>query len=271
MCGICGIYHFRNNQIVEAEQLRLMNDRLVHRGPDDAGDYISPDRKLGLAHRRLSIIDLSSLGRQPMADSSGRRQIVFNGEIYNHLDLRRVLEQKGHHFRSRTDTETVLRLYREYGIDALKQLRGMFALAIWDEERGELTLARDRIGIKPLYYTIQNGTLIFASEIKAILAHPAVSAELDPEALYHYLTLAAAPAPLTMFAGVKKLPAGFWMRVDGSGKITYHRWWDAVREAPLLDSDESVISQGILTHLRDAVKLTHDFRCAVWRVPFGRN
>ncbi len=131
--------------------------------------------KLGLAHRRLSIIDLTSSGHQPMADPSGTLQIVFNGEIYNHLDLRRALEQKGYSYRSHSDTETVLHLFREYGIEALKQLRGMFALAIWDENRRELTLARDRIGIKPLYYTIQNGILIFASEIKAILAHPLVS------------------------------------------------------------------------------------------------
>lgn len=264
MCGICGVYNFQSSSAVEAEILDRMSDRLAHRGPDDAGNYVSPDRKLGLAHRRLSIIDLTSSGHQPMADPSGKWQIVFNGEIYNHLDLRCALEQKGYPYRSHSDTETVLHLFREYGIEALKQLRGMFALAIWDENRRELTLARDRIGIKPLYYTIQNGILIFASEIKAILAHPLVSPALDPEALYHYLTLAAAPAPLTMFAGIKKLPAGYWMRIDGNGKVTYTRWWDAIRNQPTLDGDETTIAQGILTHLRDAVK-SH----MISDVPFG--
>ncbi len=264
MCGICGVYHFQSSGAVQLELLDRMSARLAHRGPDDAGNYISPDHKLGLAHRRLSIIDLSSSGRQPMAEPSGRLQIVFNGEIYNHLDLRRRLEQNGCLYRSHSDTETVLHLFREHGTEAFRQLRGMFALAVWDEDRRELTLARDRIGIKPLYYTIQNGTLIFASEIKAILAHPLVSPELDPEALYHYLTLAAAPAPMTMFAGIKKLPAGYWMRIDGTGKITYTRWWDAIRKAPLLEDDESTISQGILAHLRDAVN-SH----MIADVPFG--
>ena len=264
MCGICGIFHYQGSGAVETGQLVKMSERLIHRGPDDAGTYLTSDRKLGLGHRRLSIIDLSVAGRQPMVDSTGRFQIVFNGEIYNHLDLRRTLLAKGCHYQSQTDTETVLNLYRECGIDALRQLRGMFAFAIWDEERRELTLARDRIGIKPLYYTLQNGTLIFASEIKAILVHPQVSAQLDPEALYHYLTLAAAPAPMTMFAGIKKLPAGFWMRVETGGKITYTRWWDAIRNGALLEDNEAVISRGILDHLRDAVK-SH----MIADVPFG--
>lgn len=264
MCGICGIYHFQNSRTAEPEQLRRMSDRLAHRGPDDSGTYLSPDHKLGLGHRRLSIIDLSPAGRQPMPGSDGNLQIVYNGEIYNHLDLRQSLEAKGPRYKSHTDTETILHLYREHGIEALKQLRGMFALAIWDEYLGELTLARDRIGIKPLYYTIQDGSLIFASEIKAILTHPLVSPAIDPQALYHYLTLAATPAPHTMFAGIKKLPAGYWMRVDGNGKITFTRWWDAIRNQPMLDDDEAAISRGILDHLRDAVK-SH----MISDVPFG--
>ncbi|MBK7092620.1 MAG: asparagine synthase (glutamine-hydrolyzing) [bacterium] len=264
MCGICGIYHFKNNRIVESDQIQRMNERLAHRGPDDSGTYFSPDRKLGLGHRRLSIIDLSPAGHQPMEHSAGNLQIVYNGEIYNHQHLRQTLEKQGHSYMSHSDTETILNLYQEYGIEALKHLRGMFALAIWDHERNELTLARDRVGIKPLYYTIQDGTLIFASEIKAILSHPLVSAEIDPQALYHYLTLAAAPAPLTMFAGIKKLPAGYWMRVDGSGRITYTRWWDAIRNQPMLDDDEATISRGILDHLRDSVK-SH----MISDVPFG--
>jgi asparagine synthase (glutamine-hydrolysing) len=264
MCGICGIFHFQNNGNVEDELLDRMTDILAHRGPNDRGTHISADRRLGLGHRRLSIIDLSAAGHQPMSDPSGRFQIVFNGEIYNHLELRRDLEAAGHLYRSRSDTETILKLYGSKGIEALKQLRGMFALAIWDSEKGELTLARDRIGIKPLYYCVQNGTLIFASEIKAILAHPQISAEIDPEALYHYLTLAAAPAPLTMFSGIKKLPAGYWMRIDRSGKITITRWWDALREGSLFAPDEESISRGILDHLRDAVK-SH----MISDVPFG--
>ena len=264
MCGICGVFHFQKSAEVEIDLLTRMTDSLAHRGPDDSGSYISENRRIGLGHRRLSIIDLSSSGHQPMADSSGRLQIVYNGEIYNHRELRADLVKRGHRYRSSSDTETILNLYREIGTDGFKQLRGMFALALWDEEKQELTLARDRIGIKPLYYTIQDGTLIFASEIKAILVHPAVSAEIDPEALYHYLTLAAPPAPSTMFAGIKKLPAGFWMRVDMSGKVTYTRWWDALRSEPLLEADEEAISSGILTHLRDAVS-SH----MISDVPFG--
>lgn len=241
-----------------------MNDRLAHRGPDDSGTYISPDRKLGLGHRRLSIIDLSPAGHQPMEHSDGSLQIVYNGEIYNHKSLRQELEKSGYCYRSHSDTETILNLYQKHGIQALKHLRGMFALAIWEQSSGELTLARDRVGIKPLYYTIHDGTLIFASEIKAILTHPLVSPALDPEALYHYLTLAAVPAPHTMFAGIKKLPAGYWMRINGNGKITCTRWWDAIREQPMLDDDEAAVSQGILDHLRDAVK-SH----MIADVPFG--
>ncbi|MGB5106928.1 MAG: asparagine synthase (glutamine-hydrolyzing) [Candidatus Zixiibacteriota bacterium] len=264
MCGICGIYHFQNNHAVDREIIRRMSDRISHRGPDDSGEYISSDGKLALGHQRLSIIDLSSAGRQPMADSSGRLQIVFNGEIYNHRQLRATLESKGYVYRTHTDTETVLNVCRDLGIAGLNRLRGMFAFALWEEDKGELTLVRDRIGIKPLYYTIQNGMVIFASEIKAILVHPEVSAQLDPEALYHYLTLAAAPAPMTMFAGIKKLPAGFWLRVDRKGKLTLTRWWDAVRNQPMLEDDEAGIAAGILRHLRDAVE-SH----MISDVPFG--
>ncbi len=264
MCGICGIFQYQNQGVVEPEVLNRMTDLLAHRGPDDKGTFISPDRFLGLGHRRLSIIDLSAAGQQPMSGCGGRFQIVYNGEIYNHRELRHDVEAKGHSYHSQTDTETILKLYSLYGIESLKRLRGMFALAIWDAEKAELTLARDRIGIKPLYYTLQNGRLIFASEIKSILSHPAISAQIDPEALYHYLTLAAAPAPMTMFAGIRKLPAGYWMRVDSEGVVTYTRWWDAIRDGVMLDASEEEIVRGILDHLRDAVK-SH----MVSDVPFG--
>ncbi len=264
MCGICGIFHFQNSQTIDRDALTRMSDTIRHRGPDDSGEYVSADQRLGLGHRRLSIIDLSTSGRQPMSDWSQNLQIVYNGEIYNHRELRQTLTASGYLYKTQTDTETILNLYHQAGTSSLNRLRGMFAFAIWDESKGELTLVRDRIGIKPLYYTIKDGMLIFASEIKAILAHPSVSAQIDPEALYHYLTLAAAPAPMTMFAGIKKLPAGYWLRVDRNGKITMTRWWDAIRKEPMLEANEQSLAAGILEHLRDAVK-SH----MISDVPFG--
>ena len=155
--------------------LARMRDSMVHRGPDDGGSWRSPDGGVGLAHRRLSIVDLSTTGHQPMANEDETIWITFNGEIYNHIALRSELEGKGHRYRSRTDTETILHLYEEEGPQCVRRLQGMFAFAIWDAPRNELFLARDRIGIKPLYYAVRPDGFLFASEIKALLEHPAIS------------------------------------------------------------------------------------------------
>src|SRR5262249_38070077 len=233
MCGICGVYEYAAaSPSVSDELIDRMRDSMTHRGPDDAGTYVSRDRRTGLGNRRLSIVDLSPAGHTPMPNEDQTVWITFNGEIYNHEKLRPRLIERGHRYRSQTDTETVIHLYEEYGSDFVRHLDGDFALALWDEKTRELILARDRIGVKPLYYSIAGGRLIFASEIKAILRHPGVSRELDEEALYHYLTFLTTPAPGTLFAGIAKLPAGCLLICDSNGAVKIARYWDAIVEHP---------------------------------------
>jgi asparagine synthase (glutamine-hydrolysing) len=184
MCGICGAFHFSAQRDVELPTLEAMNRQIVHRGPDDDGFHL--DGNVGLAMRRLSIIDLAQ-GHQPIANEDGSLWIVYNGEIYNHRELRALLQQKGHRYRSHTDTETIVHLYEEYGRNCVRHLQGMFAFAIWDSRRRVLFVARDRLGIKPLYYRYTKDFLVFASEIKALLAHPCVHAEFNRKALPEYL------------------------------------------------------------------------------------
>src|SRR5262249_20760538 len=169
MCGIFGAYHYGRADTVASELLGRLRDTMSHRGPDDAGTWIGPDGSVGLAHRRLSIVDVSPDGHQPMANEDGSICITFNGEIYNHLKLRPWLEERGQRFRSRSDTEVILHLYEEFGSGCVDHLDGMFAFAVWDQPHRRLLLARDRLGVKPLYYTRQQGMILFASEIKALL------------------------------------------------------------------------------------------------------
>src|SRR2546430_13198464 len=184
MCGITGAYSFgRSDSRITTALLEGMSQRLAHRGPDQQGTYLTPDRRLGLGFRRLAIIDLSEAGHQPMANEDGSIRIVFNGEIYNHAEYRASLEAQGHVYRGRSDTETILHLYEEFGLECVHKLRGMFAIALWDQGRSRLWLVRDRIGIKPLYYTIKDGVIIFASQIKAILEYPGIQREIDDQAL----------------------------------------------------------------------------------------
>lgn len=257
MCGICGVFSYGHPAADNRDVIVRMRDRMTHRGPDAAGAWTSPDGTLALGHRRLSIIDLSAAGHQPMSNEDGSLRIVYNGEIYNHTELRRGLEARGHRYTSRTDTETLLHLYQEYGPAMLDRLRGMFAFAIWDERRRRLFLARDRVGVKPLYYAIRDGTFLFASEIKALAAHPAFTPDLDLDAVYHYLTFATSPAPSTLFAGVHKLPAGHWMTVDADGTTHMERWWD-LADAPAPDSallaSEEAAAARILELLTDSVR-----------------
>ncbi|MBV9839816.1 MAG: asparagine synthetase B, partial [Solirubrobacterales bacterium] len=179
---MCGILSTNGSFPTDVEIAESMRDSMVHRGPDDGGVWRSPDRRVTLAHRRLSIVDLSSAGHQPMSNEDGTVWITYNGEIYNHAALRAELEDAGHRYRSHTDTETILHLYEQEGPRCVERLQGMFAFAIWDSRRGELFLARDRLGIKPLYYAMPAGGFVFGSEIKALLEHPAISADLDEEA-----------------------------------------------------------------------------------------
>jgi asparagine synthase (glutamine-hydrolysing) len=238
MCGIVGVLGTRDGRI-DADLLSRMRDTMSHRGPDGSGTWVDAGRRVGLAHRRLAIVDLSEAGAQPMATDDGKLRIVYNGEVYNHADLRADLEARGYRFRSRTDTEVILLGYREWGERLLDRLVGMFAFAIWDETAQHLFLARDRIGVKPLYFTMPRGDFLFASEIKALLADPALDREMDPAAAWHYLTFVVPPAPLTMFRGIYKLPAGHRISVRSGEAPRVSRWWDP-KDAPASDFDASL-------------------------------
>jgi asparagine synthase (glutamine-hydrolysing) len=225
VCGIAGIFNL-NGVPVSGVTLRKMTDAIAHRGPDGEGFYI--DGCIGLGHRRLAIIDPSPAGHQPMVTRDGRYILSYNGEIYNFQELRVELEARGYQFHSRTDTEVVLYAYAEWGEKALDRFNGMFAFAIWDKQQRELFLARDRYGIKPLYYTVQGSCLVFGSEVKAILAHPAYQIALDKEALLEYFTFQNFFTDRTLFQGVHLLPAGTYIRVatDITQPTKPHYYWD---------------------------------------------
>src|SRR4051794_17431459 len=205
MCGICGKLYTDGARHVSRATIQSMSASILHRGPDDEGFYVSGP--VGLGFRRLSIIDLSS-GHQPIANEDGTVWIVFNGEIYNYQELRGYLEAKGHSFRTRTDTEVIVHLYEESGERCVEQLRGMFAFAIWDATQRKLFLARDRVGIKPLYYCHGEESLVFGSEIKAILADPEAQPELNLAGIDRFLSFYFMPGPETMFRNIRKLPPG---------------------------------------------------------------
>src|SRR5216683_2053979 len=254
MCGICGVWEYgatRGN--VDRELIVSMRDVMTHRGPDDAGDLIFDDARGGFGFCRLSIIDLSPAGHQPMRGCTDRVWMVFNGEIYNHAELRAGLEQKGHTYASHTDSETILHLYEERGPDFVHEIEGDYAIAIWDADREQLVLARDRAGVKPLYFHQQNGRFIFASEIKAILEHPSVTPEVNEEALYHYLTFVTTPAPQTLFHGVQKLPAGHMLVVNRVGTACIKQYWDALPPAVPIVRTEEEHQKNILKLLRASI------------------
>ncbi len=221
MCGICGFLSLKGLDANSKAGLDRMVLSMSHRGPDDSG--IFSDNFVALGFKRLSIIDLHT-GRQPIANEDGRFQMIFNGEIYNYQQLRRELQSKGHRFRTQTDSEVVVHLYEDMGMDCVKKLRGMFGFAIWDTREKRLFLARDRFGIKPLYYTQVNDLLIFASEVKAILEHPAVNAQLNTKVLPHYLTFQYVPDPETIFQGIYRLRPGHHLTMDSKG-VHISRYW----------------------------------------------
>ena len=230
MCGIAGLFCYGTSLRVDEALLTRMRDTMVHRGPDGAGNWISPDGRVGLAHRRLSIIDLSTSAAQPMPNEDETIWVTFNGEIYNHAGLRKELVAAGHRFRTdHSDTEVILHGYEQWGIDGLlARIEGDYAIGLWDGNKDRLFLFRDRIGVKPLYFSLQSGVILFASEIKAILANPAVTRDVEPVAMYHYLSFLTTPAPMTMFKGIYKLPAGTLIDIGRDGKLSAKRYWDAV-------------------------------------------
>lgn len=222
MCGIAGKLLFDSAAPVSEREIRAMIETIVHRGPDGNGVHL--DRNVGLGHCRLSIIDLNA-GSQPMANEDGAVWIVFNGEIYNFKQLRDQLEAKGHNFRSHSDTEVIVHLYEDLGTDCVKQLRGMFAFAIWDRKQQALFIARDRVGIKPLYYCQSDKAFWFASELKAILADAAVERDVDCSSLRRFLAFNYAAGDGTLFQSIKKLAPGHWLQVKG-GQVTLRQYWD---------------------------------------------
>lgn len=257
MCGIVGAISF-NNFTITSDYLIPMRDTMLTRGPDGAGLWISPNHKVGLAHRRLSIIDLSTSAAQPMSTYDGSLWLTFNGEIYNHREIRAELKALGHNQwkTDHSDTEVILHAFAEWGIDCLHKFRGMFAFALWDERKQELWLVRDRIGIKPLYYSFHHNRLTFASEIKALLQDPEQERAVDEESLFYYLSFFTTPAPRTLFAGIQKLEPGTWLKISRDGKMTKQRYWDVWDHvSPLKNASEAEIAERISSELRTAVKL----------------
>ncbi len=222
MCGIVGKLYIDPSRSVSRGEMASMAGVLSHRGPDGEGIWV--DGSIGLAHRRLSIIDLRAVASQPMSNEDGTVWVTFNGEIYNFHELRKELESHGHVFRTNSDTEAIVHAYEQYGRDCLRYFRGMFAFAVWDKKTRTLFVARDRVGKKPLFYWSDGRQFLFASEIKALLADVSVPVEVDPVSLDHYLAFGYIPAPLTAFAGIRKLPAAHWLEIR-DGKTEIGRYW----------------------------------------------
>jgi asparagine synthase (glutamine-hydrolysing) len=265
MCGICGVWEYgKTHGDVERDLIVRMRDEMQHRGPDDAGELIFDSARGGLGFRRLSIIDLSEAGHQPMHGCTDQVWLVFNGEIYNHASLRKGLEERGHVYASQTDSETILHLYEERGLDFVHDIEGDYAIALWDAKLEQLVLVRDRIGVKPLYFYQKDGRFIFASEIKAILQHPSVTPEVDENAMYHYLTFMTTPPPSTLFRDVQKIPAGHMLKVGRDGAINMKQYWDALPANGVEARSEEEHKAEILRLLKESIhkRMMSD-------VPFG--
>ncbi len=256
MCGIVGVYHqSKTLQTSDLGVLKRMTDVIQHRGPDDEGHWQSANRKCGLGFRRLSIIDLSAAGHQPMTSPDSRFTIVFNGEIYNHSILRTDLESRGFKYRSRTDTETILYGFETYGPDFLQKMVGMWAIALWDDVKKELFCARDRIGVKPVYYYHKNGVFIVASEIKSILQHPEVRSELDLSELPNYLCFSMSSEHSSLFKDIHKLPAGHFLIIGSDGELRIRQYWSPLRpDTELSQLSQQETQDHIMVLLRQAVK-----------------
>lgn len=256
MCGIAGLMSLTGRPLERPYQVRTMMDRLVHRGPDEAGTYINRTGMVSLGHRRLRIIDLES-GRQPLGNEDGSVMVVFNGEIYGFQALRRSLQERGHRFRTKTDTEVIVHLYEEEGIESLARLKGMFAMAIWDDRAGTLLLARDRVGKKPLYYAFHRGTALFASELHALAAVPGLSKELDELALDQYFTFGYIPAPRTIYRHVRKLEPGHFLLLTSQGSAGPRAYWTPQTQGwnNYVSGDPEGMKEELIRRLRAATEL----------------
>ena len=263
MCGIAGIFNTRNEDIPQIELINRMTDAITHRGPDESGVHLEPG--LALGHRRLSVIDIAS-GQQPLFNADRSAAIVFNGEIYNFMQLRPELEALGYRFTTNSDTEVILHAWQAWGSQCVQRLRGMFAFAVWDQKRRHLFLARDRLGIKPLYYALlPNGHFVFGSELKALLPHPALPRERDPMAIEDYFAYGYIPEPRTIFSGVRKLPPGHTLLIEKGQTLLprTNQYWDIPFTDSGLATQDSAQSE-LIGRLREAI----DIRL-VAEVPLG--
>jgi asparagine synthase (glutamine-hydrolysing) len=260
MCGIAGVFYF-NGRAAEPTTVKAMTDAIKHRGPDGEGVYV--DGPIGLGHRRLSIIDLSSVAGQPLCNEDGTIYVTFNGEIYNFVALRAELEARGHVFRSMSDTEVIVHSYEEWGTDCANRFNGMFAFGVWDTRRQMLWLVRDRLGVKPLFYACSSDQLLFGSEIKALLAHSGVDRAIDYEALAYFLALNYTPAPWTLFANIRQLLPGQSLIVNLSGQIQLSTYWDLVYDETGHTSEKQAIEE-FSALLEDSIRLR-----LMSDVPFG--
>jgi len=249
MCGIAGAYYFNDKQVAQQDVLKKMCDTLVHRGPDAEGFFCEKNTSLG--QRRLKIIDLEG-GKQPMFNEDGQVAIVFNGEIYNFLELKQELTNKGHVFSNRSDTEAIIHAYEEWGEDSVRHLRGMFAYVIWDKRKKQLFMARDRIGKKPLYFYRDKEKFVFASEIKAILQHPDIDKEIDSCAVMDYFMLGYVPGEKSIFKNIRKLKAGHFGVINSQG-VKIHEYWD-IAFSPIVEAQDEA-KEGILKELDEAVRV----------------
>ncbi len=251
MCGITGIFNFQRKNSIDKALLKRMTDILIHRGPDSSDYYW--DSYCGLGHRRLSIIDLSSKAKQPMCNEDKSIWIVFNGEIYNFLELKKELEIKHHKFKSDSDTEVIIHGYEEYGDKIVEKLRGMFAFAVWDSDKKQLFLARDRVGKKPLFYYADEERFVFASELKAIIQDPTILREINLESVSHYLSYGYVPAPLSIFKDIFKLLPGHYLVVNNQGEVKITKYWDLVFNPS--NYSEEYCTERILQELEEATRI----------------
>ena len=250
MCGIAGVLEFGRDARADSSALRNMCQIMAHRGPDDDGFYT--DGPAGIGMRRLSIVDLAT-GHQPISNEDGSLWIVFNGEIYNHLSLREQLIARGHSYRTHSDTETIIHLFEEYGRDCVQHLRGMFAFAIWDRNRKTLFIARDRLGIKPLYYQLTPERMLFGSEVKVLLAHGSVRPEFNRAALPEFLAFGYLSGEETFYSGIRKLPPGHTMEMGANGKLEIRQYWDLDSSSPHESRDQSYYVRSYRELLEGAV------------------
>ena len=267
MCGLCGEVRF-DGGLVDTACVMAMRDRMPHRGPDAAGLYLAPDGRAALGFRRLKIVDLSDVANQPMPNEDGTVQVVFNGEIYNFQGLREQLVSRGHTFRSRCDTEVIVHLYEEYGAACVDKLDGMFAIAIWDDRRRRLVMARDRAGKKPLFYVTSGSRIAFASEIKAFFGHNDLDISIDPQAIPYYFIYGYVPCPQTFYRGVRQVEPGQVVTIERDGKISARTYWSLEfpkeEPDPREPFDRSRAKSNLRTLMTDAVK-----RRLVADVPLG--